>query len=135
MQPVTDSLLAELVHDSLQAVTFNQSGVVLDFGDAWFTAHVWPTVQVGAEVYGLGDRGYRDALCALIGHEVTAVDESQQEGLTLAFGLGLITTKPEPTDLSGPEVAQLAVYDPMNQVRHLAIWRAGEGPFAGPAWS
>jgi hypothetical protein len=135
MPPVTDSLLAELVHDPLRAVTFNQEGVILDFGDAWFTVHVWPTVRVGDATYGLGDRGYRDALCALIGHEVTAVAESPQEGLTLGFGLGSITTNPEPTDLSGPEVAQLAIYDPMNQIRQLAVWRAGEAPFAGSAWS
>jgi hypothetical protein len=132
---VTDSLIGELVHDTLQAVIFNQSGVVLDFGDAWFTAHVWPTVRVGGSTYRLADPGYRDALCALITHEVTAVDESPGEGLTLTFGLGSITTNPEPTDLSGPEVAQLAIYDPMYQVRHLAVWQAARAPFAGPAWS
>jgi len=132
---VTDSLLGEIVQDALQAVTFNRSGLVLDFGDAWFTAHAWPTVRVGGSTYALGDRGYRDALCALITHEVTAVDEVPGKGLILTFGLGSITTNPEPADLSGPEVAQLAIYDAMNQVRHLAVWRAGEAPFVGPAWS
>lgn len=132
---MTDPLLRELVHDTLHAVTFNQFGVVLDFGDAWFTAHVWPTVRIGGSTYGLGDRGYRDALCALITHEVTGVDESPGEGLTLTFGLGSVTTNPEPTELSGPEVAQLAIYDPMYQRSHLAVWQAGQPPFAGPAWS
>jgi len=86
--------------------------VILDFGDAWFTAHVWPTVSIGDLVLSLADRGYRDALCAFITHEVLGADESTANGLTLSFGLGSIRTNPEPTELAGPEVAQLAMYDP-----------------------
>jgi hypothetical protein len=32
-------------------------------------------------------------------------------------------------------IAQLAVYDPMHQASQLAVWRPGEAPFTGPAWS
>lgn len=130
-----DSLLGELVDDVLKTVTFGSSGLILDFGDAWFTAHVWPTVEIGDSTFHLGDRGYRDALCAFITQEVVAVDESIVNGLVLSFGLGSVVTNPEPTELEGPEVAQLAIHDPMYQERWLAVWRAGEAPFTGPSWA
>jgi hypothetical protein len=132
---VAGSLLGELVDDALKAVTFSSSGVILDFGDAWFTAHVWPTVSIGDSTFRLGDRGYRDSLCAFISHQVIAADESIENGLVLSFGLGSIVTNPEPTDLEGPEVAQLAIYDPMYQERYLTVWRPGETPFTGPSWT
>jgi hypothetical protein len=127
---VADSLFAAIVQDDLRSVTFNVSGVELRFGDACFTAHVWPTVSIGDATWAYGDHGYRDALCAFISHEVAAVEESQSDGLVLRFALGSITTNPELGDLSGPEIAQLAVYDPMEQLAHLAVWRVGEGPFS-----
>jgi hypothetical protein len=66
---------------------------------------------------------------------VVAVDESIVNGLVLSFGLGSIVTNPEPTELEGPEVAQLAIYDPMHQERRLAVRRPGEAPFTGPIWA
>jgi len=132
---VADSLLDEIIQDTLESVMFTQSGVVLDFGDAWFTAHVWPTISIAETVWAFGDRGYRDALCAFISHPVTAVDSSPETGLVLAFGLGSITTNPEPTDPVGPEIAQLAIYNPMHQISRLAVWRPSEAPYTGSAWS
>ena len=128
------SLLTEIVDDALKAVTFTGSGVVLDFGDAWYTVHGWPSVAIGADTWRFGDRGYRDALCALISQPVTAVEDSSDHGIVLIFALGQIATKPQPGEADGPEVAQLAIYDPMYQRSHLAIWRAGEGSFSGPEW-
>jgi hypothetical protein len=135
MTAVVDSLMAELVSEALQSVTFTASGVSLQFGDATFTTHVWPTVGIGGSVINLGDRGYRDGLCAFITHEVSGAEETSLRGLVVSFGLGSILTNPAPTDLSGPEVAQLVVYDPMCQTTQLAVWRAGEAPFDGPAWA
>jgi hypothetical protein len=74
---VADSLLTEIIEDVLEAVTFTGFGVKLDFGGAWFTVHGWPSVSIGAETWALGDRGYRDALCAFISHPVTAVEDSR----------------------------------------------------------
>lgn len=132
---VVHSRLRELVQDQLKAVTFNQKGVVLQFGDARFTVHSWPTVRVGGSTFNLGDPGYRDAVCALITHKVTGTDEVLRAGLVITFGRDSIMVNPAPTDLSGPEIAQLVIYDPMNQTRHLAVWQAGQTPFTGPAWS
>jgi hypothetical protein len=132
---MVDSLLTEVLGDTLEAVTFTQSGVNLDFGDAWFTIHGWPNVAIGAESWSFGDRGYRDALCAFISQMVTAVDDSPDHGIVLNLALGQIITKPQPGEVGGPEIAQLAIYDPMYQRSHLEIWRAGEGTFSGLAWA
>jgi hypothetical protein len=131
---VADTLLAEIIDDALEAVTFTESGVKLDFGDAWFTVHSWPTVYLGDEGWSFGDRGYRDALCAFISQDVTAFSDSPDDGVVLVFTLGRIITKPQPGEVDGPEVAQLAIYDPMDQRSHIAIWTASEGTFSGPAW-
>jgi hypothetical protein len=58
----------------------------------------------------VGDPGYRDALCSFITHEVLSTDESPEVGLGIRFGLGEIVTNPGPTELGGPEIAQLQVH-------------------------
>jgi hypothetical protein len=131
---MADSLLTEIIGDPLEAVTFTLFGVKLDFGDAWFTVHGWLSAVIGAETWSFGDRGYRDALCAFISQPVTAVDDSRDLGIVLNFALGRVITRPQPDDVDGPEVAQLAIYDPMYEQSHLAVWRAGEGTFSGPGW-
>jgi len=131
---VNDSLLDALVEEQLGSVVFVMDYLQLDFGDARFTAYVWPSVTIGDATRRLGDPGYRDALCAFIGHEVSAAGESPEQGLVIRFDLGKIVTNPEPGDLSGPEIAQLHVYDPMYQTKSLAVWRPGEGTFAGREW-
>lgn len=124
-----------LVEESLASVTFVHDYVQLDFGDARFTAYVWPSITISDVTLRFGDRGYRDALCAFITHEVTTVEESPEVGLSIRFGRGAIITNPEPGDLDGPEIAQLHVYDPMDQTTRLMVWRPGEDTFAGREWS
>lgn len=85
--------------------------------------------------WAFGDPGYRDSLCAFISHEVMVTDESAAVGLLFRFGLGTIVTNPEPTDLTGQEIAMLNVYNPMQQTTELAVWRPGEAYFADRDWS
>lgn len=66
---------------------------MLDFGDASYTVRGWPSVAIGAESWRFGDRGYRDALCALISQPVNAVEDSSDHGVVLTFALGHIATK------------------------------------------
>jgi hypothetical protein len=131
---VKESLLDALVEERLQSVAFSRGDLQLVFGDARFTAYVWPTVTIGDATLQLGDRGYRDALCAFIEHEVTAAEESPERGLVIHFELGEIVANPEPTDLDGPEIAQLRVYDPLEQTTRWMVWRPGEDNFTGPKW-
>jgi hypothetical protein len=132
---VKDSLLGALVKDQLGSVVFVADYLQLDFGHARFTAYTWPTVTIGDASLQFGDPGYRDALCAFITHEVTSTEESPERGLVIRFGLGEIVTNPEPADLGGPEIAQLDVYDPMEQVIRLMVWRPGEDVFVGSNWT
>jgi hypothetical protein len=132
---VKDSLLKALVEGELSSVVFVEDYLQLDFGDARFTAYAWPTVTIGGASLQFGDPGYRDALCAFITHQVTATEESPEAGLVIRFALGEIVTNPEPTDLGGPEIAQLHVYDPQEQATRLMVWRPGEDNFAGHKWT
>lgn len=64
--------MTKLVEEPLGSVTFVQDYIQLDFGDARLTAYAWPSVEIGGVTFRFGDRGYRDALCAFIAHQVTA---------------------------------------------------------------
>ncbi|MFI7650288.1 hypothetical protein ACIBTZ_30035 [Micromonospora sp. NPDC049460] len=130
---MTEFRLDVLVEEQLESVVFVRDYLQLDFGDARFTAYVWPAVTVGNTVLEFGEPGYRDALCAFISQEVTAVSESPECGLVIRFASGEIVTNPKPSDLDGPEIAQFEVYDPVCPL--LGVWRPGEDIFAGLDWS
>ena len=82
------SLMTKLVEEPLGSVTFVQDYVQLDFGDARLTAYAWPSVEIGDVTFPFGDRGYTDALCAFIAHEVITAEESPEAGLRIQFALG-----------------------------------------------
>jgi len=130
-----ESLLKALVEEELGSVVFVMDYLQLDFSAARFTAYVWPTVTIGDASLHFGDPGYRDALCAFIAHEVVAAEESPEAGIVIRFGLGEIVINPEPTDLSGPEIADLMVHEGPFQDAALTVWRPGEDVFAGRDWS
>jgi hypothetical protein len=132
---VTDSLLEALVEEELGSVVFVMDYLQLDFGAARFSAYAWPTVTIGNVRREFGDSGYRDALCALITHEVISTEESSEAGLVIRFHLGEIATNPGPTDLDGPEIAMLQVHAGPFRNAALMVWRPGEDVFAGRDWS
>jgi len=127
---VSDSLLEALVEEQLGSVVFVMDYLQLDFGDARFTAYVWPTVTIGGTTLLFGDPGYRNALCAFITHEVTSAEESPEAGLVIRFGFGEIVTNPAPTDLSGPEIAHLQLHEGPFRDAAWTVWRPGEDVFA-----
>jgi len=128
---VSGSLLEALAEEELASVVFVADYVQLDFSTARFSAFAWPTVTIGDTTLHFGDRGYRDALCAFITHEALSTEESSEAGLVIRFGLGEIATNPGPSDLSGPEIAQLQVNPSAFRDEGWAVWRSGEGIFAG----
>ncbi|HSE43819.1 MAG TPA: hypothetical protein VLA89_00665 [Gemmatimonadales bacterium] len=132
---MSGSLLEALVEEELGSVVFVMDYVQLDFGAARFSAYVWPTVTIGGATLRFEDRGYRDALCAFITHEVLSTDESPEAGLVIRFGLGEIVINPVPNDLDGPEIALLQVHPDSFRDAAWAVWRPGEGTFAGRHWS
>ena len=131
----TATLFASLVDHKIESVVF-----VMDYAQItlWgpessprLSFDVWPRLNTFGEVRVFGDQGYRDALCGLIGRSVTAASESQTDGLVLRFDSDSVSVNPEPSDLSGPEIAMLSMNDTDGT---WAIWRPGEGPFAGRDW-
>lgn len=130
-----ESLLEGLVEKQLGSVVFVMDYLQLDFSHALFTVYVWPVVTIDDRRLHFGDPGYRDALCAFITHEVTAVEASPEAGLVIRFGLGEIVTNPEPTDPDGPEIAQLQLRGDSIRDEAWMVWRLGEDIFAGRDWS
>lgn len=132
---VSDSPLEALVEEQLGSVVFVMDYLQLDFGDARFTAYIWPVVTIGDAALHFGEPGYRDGLCSLIAHEVTSAEESTEEGLVIRFGLGEISTNPAAEDLRAPEIAQLQLHEGPFRDAAWTVWRPGEGVFAGRDWS
>src|SRR5215212_2716829 len=124
---MSDSLLTALVEEELGSVVFVMDYVQLDFSAARFTAYMWPTVTIGDATLRFGDRGYRDALCAFIAHEVLSTEESSEVGLVIRFGLDEIGTNPEPADLGGPEIAMLQVHADSFRSNAWQVWEPGKG--------
>jgi hypothetical protein len=93
------------------------------------TFNVWPRILTFDETRALGDSGYRDALCSLIGRTVTGVAESESDGLILRFDSDELVVNPEPHEVNGPEIALLQMNDEENT---WAVWRPGEWPVRKP---
>ena len=132
---MSQSLLEALVEEELGSVVFVMDYLQLHVSAARFTAYVWRMVTIGDATLRFGDRGYRDALCAFITHEVLSVEESSESGLVIRFGLGEIVTNPAATDLSGAEIAMLNVHEDSFRDAAWEIWRPGDPIFAGRDWS
>lgn len=123
------------MEEELGSVVFVMDYLQLDFSSARLSAYVWPTVRIDEVDRRFGDLGYRDALCALMAHEVTETEESKKLGLVIRFALGEVVINPRPTDLSGPEIAMLQVHADSFRDASWMAWRPGEGVFSGPDWS
>ncbi|MEV6860639.1 hypothetical protein AB0M44_06515 [Streptosporangium subroseum] len=129
---MTDSLFPALVGEEMSSVIFVRDYVQLDFNGPRLSLFSWPQIAVDSEVRLMGDPGYRDALCSLIGHTVLTVTEGADTGLVIGFGPGSVVINPEPSQLEGPEIALLDGF--IDRADWMA-WRPGEYPFDGPEWS
>ncbi|HEY6807339.1 MAG TPA: DUF6188 family protein, partial [Gemmatimonadales bacterium] len=86
--PAPHSALSPLEGQRLTAVTFVEDYVQLQFDSAAvLTLTVPVTIQAGTERLMVPAAGSRDALCALIGREVTTA-ESTVAQLAIHFGTG-----------------------------------------------
>ncbi|EHR62864.1 type 2 periplasmic-binding domain-containing protein [Saccharomonospora cyanea] len=126
-----ETLFSKLSGETLSAVIFVADYLRLDFDGLAFTSYVWPVVTIESTPRRLEDPGYRDALCAFIGHKVESTEESPRAGLVIRFPLGSITVNPDPGELVGPEIAQLRIHDPACDSTEWMIWRPGEDVFEG----
>lgn len=117
----------QLTSSQLAQVWFVRDYLQLIFEDdethSW-TCLAWPEVVIESEHYRFGDAEYRDALCSLIGHDVSASTESDVSGLEVSFDSASIRLNPEEDELAGPEIALL------HSGSLLSVWRLGEGIFS-----
>jgi hypothetical protein len=131
MIPGMPDSLGALVDQDLQEVVFVMDYLQLGFSSARFTAYIWPTVTISDVCHEFGDPGYRDALCSLITTGVVEAAESPVAGLVIRFGEGDVVIDPGLRGLAGPEIATLQVHEDAFRDASWAVWRPGEGVFAG----
>jgi hypothetical protein len=125
LEYVPNELLSRLVGLELGSVVFVRDYVQLVFDGPRLTCFVWPMISVGGSVLGIHDAGYRDALCSLIGHSVTATTEATGQGLRVDFTLGSVVLHPSIDEVDGPEIGMLDGFDDHAWM----VWQPGEVSF------
>jgi hypothetical protein len=103
---LTDPGLEGLVGEFMSSVEFVMDYVQLRFNGSALTAFTGLLVHDAGRIFGETDAGYRDAICALIGVVVSAVEIHEGDFLQIAFGENRkITVSLRADDAVGPESA------------------------------
>ena len=91
--------------EELRSVAFIEDYLELRFGTPLLTLYAWPYVMHTEYSVAFGEPEYRNALCALIGEQVSAASLEEANALTIEFGnsvvLGLSLRE---EDLDAPDV-------------------------------
>jgi len=90
VSPDGELLLFDLVGAEVESIVFVrdylQVTLYLPESSPRLTCYAWPAVTPpGSAARSLGDAGYRDALCALIGRRVAGASAGSKTGLILHF--------------------------------------------------
>ncbi len=103
------SILRCLIGDTITTMMFVHDYLRIEFQygsvGPFLDCFAWPVVSIEGIKFRFSDPGYRDALCALIGRDVTRVEESHHEGIVVECGSCLLRMKPQADELTGPEIA------------------------------
>lgn len=101
---VADSSLNSLVNVQLTAVVFLMDYIQLQFSNLVITAYTHPQVLMPEQDISWGQAGYRDALCASIGHSVTSADIRMSDAVAITFDNCIaILISLRDSDYIGPE--------------------------------
>jgi hypothetical protein len=96
--------LSAIEGEELRAVAFVEDYLELRFGAPLLTLYAWPYVMHTEYSVAFGEPEYRNALCALIGEQVSTASLEESSALTIEFGnsvvLGLSLRE---EDLDSPE--------------------------------
>jgi len=114
------SSIRSLVGEPLNAVSFVMDYVELHFNGSTVRALTAPYVEATHSVVRFPDAGSRDALCHLIGREVTQIDLSEHV-LRLTFGTSAIRIPLDDGSATGPEVLHWIPHR-----RTVEVWRSGD---------
>ena len=102
------NLVETLVGESLSGVVFVMDYIQLQLDGSLVTYSVNPTILTEDIELGFGDRDYRNALCELIGTEVSGISASASGTIIIEFGASRIEA--ERGDDS-PETAGISLAD------------------------
>jgi len=94
-----------IIGEELTAVEFVQDYLQLRFGDPLLALFAWPHIA-DADFVSIahGEPGYRDALCSVIGEDVSATTFNEGSELTIEFENGtVIALSLREEDLATPE--------------------------------
>jgi len=101
----------KLAGEQLSSVEFVQDYLQLNFDGRIITSYIWPTVEIGEEVYKFGDQNYRNKLCGLIGKKIDNISCQEKKYLMLLFenGIEKIMINLDPNN---PEiVSEIAIFN------------------------
>lgn len=123
------SPLTEVIGNYLSSVTFVMDYLQMSFCGPGFSFYNWPTVILPKQQSKVGDEGYRDALCALVGKTVQSLDVFLDTGLHFVFREGETIT----ASLRAPAGStMLEVAEYWSGKKSRMIWSSGEEPFNEP---
>jgi hypothetical protein len=77
--PNLSGVLIALIGQQLSSVTFVQDYRRLDFDGKRLTINAWPRLILEEREFRIGDTGYRDAVCSLIGNKVLSTQETTSD--------------------------------------------------------
>jgi hypothetical protein len=93
-----------IVGEQLSSLEFVQDYVQLWFDGPNLTLFVWPSLHFPNRVVRFGEPGYRDELCARIGHKVVRAKIRSDEDIVIKFDDGVEIFVPlKPEARTGPE--------------------------------
>jgi hypothetical protein len=78
-------ILAGQLGNDLSEVSFIMDYLGIEFHGPGPNLYVWPRIHRSSKILARPDSGYADSLIALIGTQLSAVDELFDNGLTLDF--------------------------------------------------
>jgi hypothetical protein len=76
--------------EELRSVAFVEDYLELRFGIPMLTLYAWPYVMNTEYSVAFGEPEYRNALCALIGEQVSTASLEEGSSLTIEFGNGVV---------------------------------------------
>lgn len=96
--------ISALEGEELRSVAFVEDYLELRFGDPLLTLYAWPYVMHTEFSVAYGEPEYRNALCSLIGDQVSTASLEEGSALTIEFASGVVLgLSLREEDLDGPE--------------------------------
>ena len=96
--------ISTIIGEELKAVSFVEDFLELRFDTPMLTLYDWPHVLLPDFSVAFGEPEYRNALCSLIGEEVSQASLDEGAALTIEFTNGMVLgLSLREEDVDGPE--------------------------------